>query len=58
MLSWFVKILGGVVICLSKRRTVEIVKHKVHALRLFTLKVVSDFDVSMNLNFYMGVSLP
>ena len=57
LLAWFVEILCCVIGC-AEGRAVEVVEHQVHVLSLLVLKIVSDFDVSMHLNFDVSICLP
>ena len=56
LLAWLVEVLGCVV-RRAERAAVEIVEHQVHILSLLVLQIVSNLNVSMHLNFNMGVSL-
>ena len=56
LLCWLVEVLGGVV-CSSKRGAIEVIEHEVHALCSSILKIVPHFDVSVDLNLDVGISL-
>ena len=55
--SCFVKVLLGVC-SRHRRRSVEVVKHQVHIFLLLSVQVVSDFDVTVDLNLDVSVGLP
>ena len=56
LITWFIEVLGRVV-GWTKGRPIKVVKHQIHVLCLFVLKVISDLDVPVHFYFDVGVSL-
>ena len=54
--TWFVEVLSGI-IGRTERRSVEIVKHQIHVLSLLVLQVVTNLDITVNLDLDVGIGL-
>jgi len=54
---WFIKVLTGFELSVPGARSIEVIKHQIHVVLLLSLQVVSNFNVAMNLDLDVRISL-